>query len=133
MNTQQALDLLNERFVYQADRPGLVDRWHILSGDGPWRGDCEDYALTLMWLVSDRSWLKFWLALLTFRHVMWHVRVGPNRTGHALVKINGQWYDNIQQRPVSAELLESEGYHWSHPIIPPAVAVLMLITWIRKR
>lgn len=80
---------LCDRFVYQSDRK---DRWTIL-GDGNWHGDCEDFALTALWLLSGKSWLRLWWLVLTCQAVIWHASTagGP----HVMLWVRGKgWIDN---------------------------------------
>jgi predicted transglutaminase-like cysteine proteinase len=123
---QTALQELNSKFVYQAD--GRVDIWRILHGEGPWKGDCEDYSLTLMWLLSDKSVIKFLWHILTFKYLMWYV-IMSNGEGHAIVKIDGMYYDNVQKKATSAEELKQKGYRFIFPMIFPIVYFKLLFSY----
>lgn len=117
---------LNARFNYLSD---TWDRWRILSGPGPVRGDCEDYALTLIWLAEGRSMLRFWWALFTFKYVIWFCRL---RGGHVVLWVRGVgWTDNIQKRPVTRKVLREQGYRLRFPFLAPMVAVKFLIRRVR--
>lgn len=122
---EQALETLNKRFRYTAD--GVVDRWTFLSDRNGWRGDCEDYALTLSWLVSGSVWKFIW-NLITFQHLFWFV-VLPNRTTHMIVKIDGSYYDNIQQRAFSSAELDKFGYQLVFPMIWPLIAIKLILSY----
>ena len=89
---QKALDDVNERFVYRAD--GDVDDWDIIRGDDAIEGDCEDYALAVLWNLSGQSWLKFFWLLLSFQAVIWHVK-SYQGNGHAVLWYKGYWCDNM--------------------------------------
>lgn len=55
--------VFSESFVYVPDDK---DEWRILKPiDDMYFGDCEDYALTYLFLYSGKSWTKFWLNLIT--------------------------------------------------------------------
>ena len=89
---------LNARFTYRAE---LKDRWRIMTGTGPVQGDCEDYALTLIWLWEGRSMWRFWWALCIRRYVLWHCTV-PSGAGHVVLWRRGRgWTDNIQRHLVT--------------------------------
>lgn len=78
------------RFRYRAE---ARDRWSLLDGPGLVRGDCEDFALTVAWIVCGRSWWRFFWAVLLCRVVFWHVRLGGR--GHMMLWVRGAgWIDN---------------------------------------
>lgn len=120
MKMADALAYLNNRFRYVADRG---ERWRIMRGIGVLRGDCEDYALTLIWLWQDHSMWRFWWALITFRAVLWHCT--NHGSGHVVLWVRGHgWVDNVQkeftpQKPVRCRL--------RFPWIAPLVALKFLL------
>ena len=128
MTIQQALDLLNSKFKYQSDRRWL-DVWKVLDIDQPMvAGDCEDYSLTLMWLLSDRSMARLLLNITLFRYRMWFVK-SPRGEGHAIVKIGDLFYDNIQKKGATKQQLVEKGYKFVFPLIPPFVYLKLLISY----
>jgi|AntDeeMetagen681_2_1112603.scaffolds.fasta_scaffold25235_2 hypothetical protein len=50
---EEALDSLHSRFIYKADDKDL---WHIMPDKGTVKGDCEDFALTLVKEIEGRFW-----------------------------------------------------------------------------
>lgn len=116
------LDDLNARFRYKLDRP-----WRILKGDGPLVGDCEDYALTLAWMLSGRSMVRFWIDMILLRHVIWIGRT-PSGETHAVLWSRGQgWIDNIQRKWVTRSDLHWKGYRLWFPAPAPLVALMLLM------
>lgn len=98
--TQQekfALHRVRRAFVYVPDRFGLTG-WRILPS--PYEtghkieGDCEDFALTLAYELHDRLLVRFLLANLLFRTVVW-VGFTANGRPHAALRHRGLWADNI--------------------------------------
>jgi hypothetical protein len=90
------LEDLNARFVWTADKR---DKWTIMKAvEGPLTGDCEDYALTALWLLSGRSWLRLWWMVITWRAIVWNVRhagYGPGRGNHVALWVTGRgWIDS---------------------------------------
>jgi hypothetical protein len=116
------LDSLNSKFSYKRD--GGRDAWRILSDARGWSGDCEDYALTAIWLASNESWYKFWWNLLTLKFVIWYVTI--NGEGHVVTRYKGQWFDNIQRTLVPKSSLV--GYKFLFPMIAPIIALKMIIS-----
>lgn len=81
-----------------------------------------------MWMLSDRSVVKFLWNILIMKHLMWFVK-SPNGEGHAIVKINGMYYDNIQKRATSKEGLVKQGYKFKFPMIFLFVYVKMFLSY----
>lgn len=86
---------LNQRFVWTAD--GKVDTWRILSEpQGALRGDCDDYAVTVGWILAGKSMSRFWMDVVTLKAVYWFVKSDKNNVGHLVLKYRGLGYiDNI--------------------------------------
>lgn len=121
---------LNSRFSY---RPDKGEYWRILKGWGPVKGDCEDYSLTLIWLLEGRSMLRFWIALITFKYLIWHC-TSPGGDGHAVLWTRGVgWTDNIQRRVVpSRKELRALGYKLHFPNVFLLVALKFLFRPLLK-
>lgn len=60
MDLHSAIRLIASRFQYKKDDNRLVDSWSIMKErDGKYRGDCEDFSLTVFWHMSDKNLFKF--------------------------------------------------------------------------
>ncbi|WP_166416317.1 transglutaminase-like cysteine peptidase [Cochlodiniinecator piscidefendens] len=69
-NEIEHLEDIKARFTYKTDQAqyGIKERWKIIRHEtGPIVGDCEDFALALLWRLSNRSGFKFWWYILTLR------------------------------------------------------------------
>jgi len=125
------LQFFNDRYAYKYDVRNR-DRWHVLKRDsvGMFRGDCEDYSLSILYYVICRgSWLRFWLYLITFRAQLCGCYT-KNERGHAVLRYGGQYIDNWTKEWVSREHMEGLGHNfwpWYRAIIPTTVAIKMLI------
>ena len=128
MTIEEALKELNSKFVYKRDSVRWFDNWRVLYGDGKWEGDCEDYSLTLMWLLSDKSLAKFLWNILIMKHLMWFVK-SPSGEGHAVVKIDGMYYDNIQKKSTTREELVKQGYKFVFPMIAPFAYIKLTLSY----
>lgn len=84
---------LRTRFRWTADR---VDGWRVLDAPaGPLKGDCDDFALTALWLTCGRSWLRLWWLVATFQAAFWFARLNGGG-GHMMLWVRGRgWIDNI--------------------------------------
>jgi predicted transglutaminase-like cysteine proteinase len=109
---------LNQRFVYQSDDG---EQWNVLTAKSPDKllGDCEDYSLTLAWMLSGESMLKMWFNILTLKFIIWHCK-SPAGTGHAIMWIRGHgWTDNIQRKVVTRKTIKNMGYRLKFPYVGP--------------
>lgn len=92
----EKLKELNERFRYESDK---IDNWKILySDDAEWRGDCDDYACTALYLLSDKSMWRFWWNLISLRAKLWRV-ISPNGVAHMRLHFDDEWICNIEPTP----------------------------------
>lgn len=104
------LDDINKRFEYRLDRDqyGYREYWAImLNSEGRLVGDCEDYALTVLWYMKNKSLLRFVWSLLTKKAKIWYC-LAPNGEGHAVLQYRKSFIDNIQKQWCIE--LESKGY-----------------------
>jgi hypothetical protein len=91
---------LAARFQWVHD--GKIDSFRILDApEGPLVGDCDDFAVTALWIAEGRLMRRFWWALLSRRAVLWYV-AGEGFASHVVLhhKIHG-WIDN--QNPTWGE------------------------------
>jgi len=91
----QAVERVNSLFVYEFDKVqyNAVDYWRVLDVDSEKdEGDCEDYALTVAWLLAGCSRIKFLTMLFTGKFKICYVTV--NGGGHAILQHEGFYVDN---------------------------------------
>jgi len=108
---------LNNRFQYKRDSEqyGLQERWAILRNpEGPLVGDCEDYALTALWMLKGKDDAALHQSLKTGEAKIWFCYT-PNGEAHAVLEFNGKLIDNIQKEWVSLSDLKAKGYEMSRP------------------
>ena len=85
------------KYRYDKDQYGMADAWKIIyseNDEGKFVGDCEDYALSILWRLSGESHLKMWWLLIT--HQAGICLVGPNKwkVSHAILRYKGEYVDN---------------------------------------
>jgi hypothetical protein len=62
---------------------------------GDFSGDCDDYAVTVAYLESGSSWMRFWLYVIIRRHVFWYTKTKAGQS-HMMLWVWGKgWIDNI--------------------------------------
>jgi len=107
---------LNARFQYKSDteQHKLQEKWTILRNPtGPLVGDCEDYALTALWMIQGKSDTAFLQSLKTGQAKIWFC-YAPSGEGHAVLDYNGLMIDNIQKEWKPKAYLDSLGYRFQH-------------------
>jgi predicted transglutaminase-like cysteine proteinase len=121
------IDELNEKFNYKADKR-YFDSWKIIySEEDNWYGDCEDYSLTLVYLLSNRSLTTTLSSILFHRYTFYYVK-SPNGRGHVVLKLGKDSYiDNIKKRIVSKQNLINSKYSRFIPLPGVLVLVKMLL------
>ena len=119
-------------YKYDLDQYASKDHWRIMK-EHPHIGDCEDYALTLLWLISGKSMWKFWWNLITFKAQIRRV-ITKNGGGHAILRYGDQWADNWTKKFVPWSEMEKLGhkkYKWFY--WPQDVALKLFLAKISKK
>lgn len=85
------------QYRYDSEQYGMSDAWKIIYSEdssGKLVGDCEDYALSVLWRLAGESSLKMCWLLLT--HQAGICLVGPSKwkVSHAVLKYKGEYVDN---------------------------------------
>ena len=115
-------------FRYKKD-PSGKDTWYIPKKP---EGDCEQFALGLLWILSEKKLDKFWFNLVFGKNKLHYVTT-KNGVGHVVLQDGGQYIDNWTREFVSRREMEKLGhrfsgglYRWYH------VAIKFLITELRS-
>jgi predicted transglutaminase-like cysteine proteinase len=109
LNKEEHVAHLNEtwKYVYDSERHGF-DRWVILK-EPPYEGDCEDYAITLLWLMSGKSMINFWINVITMQVQLRRV-ITKKGEGHVVLRIGNLYIDNWSKAFVPWETMERAGH-----------------------
>jgi len=97
MVLDDALEYVSERFVYQLDKARFTDAWFVMRERGEHMyGDCEDFVLTVFWLMSGKALLTFlWRLLITGEYELHAVKSnGSDTVNHCIACYHGNWFDN---------------------------------------
>lgn len=114
------------KYLYDDDQYGS-DTWHIMK-EPPYEGDCEDYALTLLWLMSGKSMVNFWINVITMQAQLRRVRM--KRGGfHVVLKVGDLYADNWTKKFVTWEEMESLCGHTKHLWLYDPVLVILKMCW----
>lgn len=84
---EDAAAYMRKQFRYESDGP--LDDWEI----GLTVGDCEDFSLTILYLIFGRSRKRAVLALLNGDARMIYTKT-PRGAGHAVLEYRGHFIDN---------------------------------------
>lgn len=124
---RQTLQGLFRRFHYTRD--GKLDHWRIHKNGTNVYGDCEDFALTLLYDLSGRSMWKFWWNQITFRAVIWYV-TSYQGDGHAILWYRGWWADNMERDwYLTKDMRHKRRFPW----LAPFVALKLTVGSIMRR
>ena len=117
---------LRARFTWESD--GLIDSYHVMPATGQVRGDCDDYAATMLAELTGRSWVRFWWWLVTFKACFWLV-TSPRGEAHITLWVRGLGYtDNWRTGFSKVEDLHKRRY----PLPWPSVALKLLIGMVDR-
>jgi len=123
------LELLAKHFKYTSD--GKLDNWRIMPMEDL-RGDCDDYAVTALYLSCNGSLLQFWFKLITFQAILWHTK-SPAGGGHLVLWLRGHGYiDNWDRKWVSRNYMRRAGYKFLFPWLAPFVAMKMFFGILKR-
>ena len=110
--------------------------WFVikLNEQGLYRGDCEDYSLSVLYyVVCQGSWLKFWWLLFTFQAEL--CGCDTKNGGHAVLRYGDQYIDNWSKAWVTrdgmTDGLGHEFWPWHKTILPTTIAIKMALGKIR--
>ncbi len=89
----------NSKWKYRKDKDqyGMLDAWKIIyseNAEGKYVGDCEDYALSILYRLCGENHFKMWWMLIT--HQAGICLVGPSqlKVSHAVLRYKGEYVDN---------------------------------------
>ena len=119
----------NTLYNYKYDPDGR-DLWRVIKPvEEVYRGDCEDYALSVLYyVVCKESWLKFWWMLFTFSAEI--CGCDTKNGGHAVLRVGSMYIDNWTKEWVDRAHMKSLGHKfwsWNYAILPTTVAIKMLL------
>lgn len=131
-NKEKHIKRLNSTYMYVYDTKVYgFDKWRIMKEE-PYLGDCEDYALTLLWFLSGKSMWNFWKNLFLGRAKIQRV-LTKDGTGHVVLKIGDLYADNWTREFVSWSKMEEIGhkkFYWHY--IPIEVVYKMTVSLLKK-
>ncbi len=115
MNIIDSLYEVSVKFEYREDTVGIKnDNWVVMKEQGgKYYGDCEDFALTVFWLMCNKSIFVFlWNLLISGKFQLHGVKSnGANDINHCVGSIGDFWFDNwTKEAFVQRKFLEKTGH-----------------------
>ena len=137
MEAEAANREVSSKFKYVTDKIkyGFFETWSVIDISKPvWEGDCEDYSLTVLWLMSDKKKKTFLFNILFHPDYRMHfVRYKATKEGHAVLSYKDKFCDNIQQKWFTKKDEEYTRYNWKWPIFGFIVCINLVLGKIIKR
>jgi hypothetical protein len=126
LQVHKVVEEFTDNWQYRKDKDqyGFADAWKIIrkpNAKGKYVGDCEDYALSVLWRLCGKSDIRMWWMLIT--HQAGICCVGPSKikTSHAVLKYKGMYVDNWTKKMGSKSAIEKNhtfhffyGYGWAY-------------------
>ncbi len=103
----------NFTWLSDADQFGKREAWYIMR-EKPYLGDCEDFALTVLYNIKGRSVFKM-LMSMTFLQSKVHYCTAPNGVLHNTLRYKGWYTDNWEYKWCTKESFIKKGYKF-HPL-----------------
>jgi hypothetical protein len=104
------------KYRYDTEQYGMNDAWVIIRNEdenGQFVGDCEDYALSLLWRLCDKSDLKLWWMLFTHQAGICGVGSSKTKMNHAVLKYKGEYCDNWTRKfGPKSEIEKNHTFHF---------------------
>lgn len=131
MHFVQANDEVAQKFRYikDDDQYKFTDVWWVVDTRREyWEGDCEDYALTVVWLMSDRKIWKFLYNLLINPKLSLRYVTTKRGVGHVVLEYDEFFVDNIQRKWFIRTDPAYKEYTWRFRVIPPMILAKFLVS-----
>lgn len=116
------MDITNfkQRYTYKSD---VKDHWTLLDGTGAIHGDCEDFVYTILWIMSGKSWLRFWWMIITCQAMFWWTKMPVTGQGHIMLWMRGYGWIDCNHPDWSA----APHYQKVFPYVAPLLALALTI------
>ena len=132
MHFQQAVDTINDHFEYVSDdeQYKFFEVWNVMdTSEATWDGDCEDYSLTIMWLMADRNpFLFMWNLFCNTDYRLHQVNVKDMNGGHCVLQYKDMYVDNMMRQWVDKGSPSLDRYIFRFPVYPPLLLGKLILS-----
>lgn len=109
------------RYRYARD---ARDCWTLLDApQGQLHGDCEDFALSVLWIMAGRSWWHLWWWVITGQAMIWNARFDGHGAAHAMLWLRGHGWICSYYRMWSAAPHHARVF----PYVAPLLAAVLIL------
>lgn len=127
MNIVDAVKYVGEKFVYRTD-PKLFDYWTVMEErQGQMRGDCDDFALTSIWLACDSNFFKFIINVMLLHKYRFYFSKTQTGGKHIIGYASGLYFDNWTKEALPKEEFLAKTGHKICFFFPSPMIVISLI------
>jgi hypothetical protein len=129
MNLNTAVEQVSSKFVYQADTIKRFDSWRVMKlTDGIFKGDCDDFVITVLWYTSGKSlWRFLFHLLITHKYKVYNVSTSDGEP-HIVASYKNQWFDNFTMAPFARDaFFQTTKHKYRFQIIGPVISIYLLI------
>lgn len=106
-----SIDYVSRHFEYKKD-PSRIDAWKVMRyKDGKYKGDCEDFALTVLWYYFGENLFKFILNVFILHRVGIYYAKTKNGRGHAVCRVGDLWFDNFTREALPKSVFFAKTGH----------------------
>jgi len=123
------------KYRWDTEQYKLRDAWFIMEENdkGKLEGDCEDFALTLLYKLKGESLFKFWLSLIIRESKICGVEM-DGKICHAVLYYRGEYADNWTRKFVNKDVINANGFTFNRWMFTPIqVAFKMLYGKIKAK
>ena len=128
MTLAECILYVNSRFTYKADDHFIIDKWSVMREvNNTMYGDCEDYSLTVFWLLADQNLFTFLFNLLiTHKYKMYQCKTKTGES-HLVGSYGDKWFDNWTYKALPKdEFFANTGHRITFRLFSP-MFILQLI------
>jgi hypothetical protein len=97
MELNSAIKEVSDKFVYTADKTEnfMGDNWFVMKeAGGKYYGDCEDFSLTVMYLLAGSNMLRLLWNIFIGKYKLHAVASNGVIINHCVGEIDNIWFDN---------------------------------------
>lgn len=116
-----------KQYQYRLGRV-FIDGWRVVDK----YGDCDDFALTYAFIVSDRSWRKLIWNIITFKIVFWLAYSPVNRVFPRHTVLYVESFGFVDSSYPTGLRAKASPHKLVVPWFPPFVLIFILMGLIYK-
>jgi len=130
MTLEESIDYVNSKFIYKSDPVVSTDAWFVMRNkeDGFYYGDCEDFALTVFWFMSNGSIWTFIKNILNGTYKLHMVASNGDKNNHCVGEFENLWFDNWTKKEFSKdEFFKLTNHKYGYQIKPFTIMCKLII------